>query len=845
MLGVYASAAIVLLAAFVLGRALLHIVGLSVHTWLGGVVGFAVLTIACPLLIRLPGRGVTTAILLGLVMVGAMLYLWREDRGGRLPERRGVGSAAAPTPNEHPTLTAPGDGHPQSTWALGVLVALIVLVIASLPFAFNERNGVLGEGIYTNDQAAQLYWTDWLQHGVGPEPNAVRFGYPTGPQSVAATVAEATNTSLLDSFNGLLLAIPVLTALTALGVMGALSPGRRVIAASLTALPYLAASFLAQSAFKETAMALLVLAFAVTLRDLAFMNRNPDYGGGAHPRRALIVVLILLVVASVFVYSIPGLVWFALALPIWLILELATGGLRADLAAARGAMRRHRQAIIVGGLIIVAVVAFSASQLSGFVDKVGMVQASAGRLSSPVFPGEALGIWPEGDFRIVRGEVSGAYPAVALGLLAAAIAAFAAFRRRDWGLIAVGASTVIVYVGARLFASIYVEAKALAVMAPLVVLAVMLALLAPNWAPDGSREAAVAEDGDAQLPDDEDRLPSSRVTIARYVFGGIVAVAIAASTFLALRAAPVGFDQRGAELEHLSGLIPNESVVFFGVDRFSGYWLRGTLMKSPGGYVPAAVKARPSKTWDQGLAMDFDTLPPPRLDEFDYAVTTRAGYQSTPPPNVKPVARTTSFILWKRTGPTPPLQIIDKNGTPGRVLVCPNGPGHGLASHGGSATVLDKPVVRHPESWSPGAHFDAPETATVKMPLPRGRWDLSLQYDSQVPLVVSAGGRSFTLPPSLDGMYLSLQGQASFWRAGTIRSGGGHETVTVSAEEPSDFQRVVGVRRQVWLGSIAASRGDPAKADLHATCDRFVDHYVVKGTSPARQAANKAAESSG
>ena len=85
-------------------------------------------------------------------------------------------------------------------------------------------------------------------------------------------------------------------------------------------------------------MALLVLAFAVTLRDLAFLNRNPDYGGGAHPRRALIVVLILLTVASVFVYSIPGLVWFALALPIWLLLELVHGR-PAD--RPRGRAERH------------------------------------------------------------------------------------------------------------------------------------------------------------------------------------------------------------------------------------------------------------------------------------------------------------------------------------------------------------------------------------------------------------------------------------------------------------------------------------------------------------------------
>ncbi len=821
MLGVYASGAAIVVASLVLGRALLHLVGLSVHTWLGGVVGFAALTIACPLLIRLPGRGTTVSVLLALITVAAMLYLWREDRGGRLLARR---SPATRTQRHLGGPRPPGEGNPESSWALGVLVTLIVVVVASLPFAFNERNGVLGEGVYTNDQAAQLYWTDWLQNGVGPEPNAVRFGYPTGPQSVAATAAEATNASLMDAFNGLLIAIPVLTALTALGVMGALSPPRRVVAACLVAMPYLAASFLAQSAFKETAMALLVLAFAVTLRDLAFLGRNPGYGGGSHPRRALIIVLILLAASSVFVYSIPGLVWFALALPIWLVLELVTGGLRVDLRAARESIRTHRRVVIAVAIVFVAVVAFSASQLSGFVDKVGMVQASAGRLTSPVFPGEALGIWPEGDFRIVRGEVSGAYIAVAIALVAAAIAAVAAVRRRDWGLVAMGASTVIVYVGARLFASIYVEAKALAVMSPLVVMAILIAVFAPSWAPDDEprREAPQAA-GSGRLR----WLRGRNVVIARYAFGAVVAACLAASSFLALRAAPVGFDQRGVELEGLAGLIPNDSVVFFGVDRFSGYWLRGTLMKSPGGYVPSAVKPRRSKVWEQGLPMDFDTLRPERLDDFDYAITTRAGYQSSAPPNFEPVARTASFVLWKRDGSTPPQQIIEKDGSPGRTLACPDGTRTGIASHRGTATLLDHPAKRKQPAWNPTWHFDAPGSVSVKMRLPRGRWDLSLQYDSQVSLEVFARGHGFTLPPSLDGMYLSEQGKASFWRAGTVRSPGGIVRITVNASQPSSFQRFVGVRRQVWLGAIAATRGGPHTAPLGDGCGRYIDHYVI------------------
>src|SRR5215211_3881559 len=163
-----------------------------------------------------------------------------------------------------------------------------------------------------------------------------------------------------------------------------------------------------------------------------------------------------------------------------------------------------------------------------------------------------------------------------------------------------------------MWASIYVEAKALAVMSPLLVMAMLLGLLARSWTPDDDpRDRRGAEpSGHWQF------VRGRNVTVARYVLGGIVAACLAASAFLALRAAPVGFDQRGAELEGLSGLIPNDSVVFFGVDRFSGYWLRGTLMRSPGGYVPAEVKPRRSKVWQQGQSMDFDTLRPQTLDDF-------------------------------------------------------------------------------------------------------------------------------------------------------------------------------------------------------------------------------------
>ena len=433
---------------------------------------------------------------------------------------------------------------------------------------------------------------------------------------------------------------------------------------------------------------------------------------------------------------------------------------------------------------------------SGFVDKIDDVQGSSGRLSSPVFPGEALGIWPEGDFRLVRGEVDGSLLATLFAGLCVLGAVVALFRRREWALISVLGAAAFVYALARPFAQIHVEAKALCVLAPIAMLVTVRWLLEPG------RE---------------------RGALLRQAVGAVFCALAVASTFLALRAAPVGFNDRGEDdLRALAEQVDGGSVVFLGVDRFAGYWLRGTLAESPGGYVPQDVDARPEKTWQQGLAMDFDTLSPSKLDRYDFAITTSAAYASTPPPSFEEIAREGDYVLWERTGETPPTRVLDEAGDPGVLVEC-----GGDYLNSGIATVLEAPPTANQEDWEPAATFDAPGSAAVEVDAPAGEWALSLQYHSQAPLIVSVDGAEVAeLPPSLEGFYLTGAGRGAFWPAGEAATDGGPVEVEVSAGRPSGLQRALGVTRTIWLGTVALTSQDGPKTSAEA-CGEYIDHYEI------------------
>ncbi len=323
----------------------------------------------------------------------------------------------------------------------------------------------------------------------------------------------------------------------------------------------------------------------------------------------------------------------------------------------------------------------------------------------------------------------------------------------------------------------------------------------------------------------------------RIALGGLFAGLAVLSTLLALRATPVGTPAHVDELASLQDEVAGKEVIFLSLDRFAPYRLSGAeRVQSPGGYVPNALRGRENKSWGQSEAIDFDSVDTDVLNRFGYAVTTGAAYGSSAPDNWKPVARTENFVLWKRNDKIPARGVLDEDPQPGAILPCDGD----LASAAGTAGVWPTdPVLADGDPWKPTGAIVAEESARTDLLLPAGTWQLSLQYNSEVPLSLRADGLEADLPAVLDGFYANAPGKGPFWPVGTLETEGGTVRVQVGAGEAPALSRLVGAERRAWLGDLAAVKVEdgadvkdppgPATVEevpLREACGGYVDWYV-------------------
>jgi hypothetical protein len=768
MVATYASAALITAASLLVGRAVLSLAGRSSWTWLEPAVGLGAILTVTGLLARAPGHGTASTLgLLALIAAAALVAIGsRPIAPGR---RGGLGS--------------------------GLAAAVLIALVLAIPFAVSDRWGLLGVG-FNNDLGLHLAWAEWLRSGAGPVPDA---GYPLGPHGLAVAAAAVPGIGLGQAFVGEIVAIGVLTGLTALAALDDLAAGRRLLAAILVAVPYLLASCFAQGAFKEMAEATFVLAFAVGLRDL-------DRREARELRISIALPALALAGGIFFSYSFAGLAWPIVIVAFW---SLTRAEVRRSLAP-RTALRFLLRPATLVVLLVLAGLAVLATLVGPFGFAGNFNKVAGSNTYGPVSPIEALGVWPSSNYRL---DAPGGAHLTGLAALVAILAIAAGviwwLRRRDLAVpIALGACALL-YLISLPSSGDYSQAKALMIAAPLA----MLVAIRPLLAELGAAPAR--------------RLAWSALAIA-FVAGAVY------SSFVVLRDAPVGPPGHGSELRAFLPVVQGEPVLYAGQDRYAAYELLGADTHVPLVEFPdAAVSPNPEKPFDTGDAyspVDFDSFNRSTLDRFPYVITDRSAWSSQAPPNFRRIASTPSYALWKRTGETPENRnVLLEGGQAGTFADCADPEIRILLSNPGRASLFRSPVIGQKARWSAGTELRKGDRTSQTLELPAGRWRLSLQYFAPFGLTLSAPGMRTPLRAALDGQRpntISLANDGQFWPAGEYASRGGPVTFTIAAAEPTTLQRLSGYAGKASLGElVAVPAGARSLVPLKAACNRWVDWY--------------------
>jgi hypothetical protein len=623
MLGTYACFVAIVAASLAVGQAVFALCGRRRWSWLAPPVGLAVLTAVAWGTIRLPGDGIASAVAIGVLAVSALAHL----RG------RAAGLRAAAS--------------------IGLPIALLAVLAASLPFLVEGRFGILGTGL-DPDMSQHLFAANRLAHGEGGR--LLSEGYPLGPHSLAVAAAQATGASLVHAFDGLQLAIAVLASLTPLALAERLPTPRRITVALLVGLPYMAASYLVQGAFKETLEALFVLAFAVGLHELGRGSLIAGTEGAPRAWRPSLTAIPLaaLAVGSVYAYSFPGLLWLIGAAGVWALFEL---GRVARLSSPAAAAALARRATPVAGLSIAVVCAFCAPEIGRMIDFASFETFNPsgpglGNLFNAISPLEALGIWPSGDFRLDPGDgampAAGFYLGELLGVAALAYGLAWWLRRGERAVPSALAAAAALYAYAHFAGTPYQAAKSIVIAAPLAALLAVRALVSgePVVGVRGLRRSLARRRGGAA------GAYVRREAAVRWVLAIAFCGAAAGSSLLALVNGPVGPAIYTPELSELRHELGGRSTLVLASSRLLAdeHGRDYLVWELRGGRVCVAPAKRPSRK-----------PPPAGIAQ----VITEAGSARPPYADLHLALRRGRFLLWERR-PAPrghgPCDLISVGG---------------------------------------------------------------------------------------------------------------------------------------------------------------------------------------
>ena len=662
----------------------------------------------------------------------------------------------------------------------GLLAGAPVLALALVPFLSAGHTGNLGVS-FNNDMSVHLLWAALLRDGVVV---GLPQSYPLGPHSLVAAISAGLGFLIDNVFTGLSIAIPVILGWTALAALSAKGFFRSAALALVVAMPYFVAAYYGQGAYKEIMQALFALAVVLLL---------------TRPLLKTLwrwVPLVLLVAGSLSVYSAQGVVWIAPVVVAWLI-----GLLGIDLYG-RGSPRHALKVIKQNLLPLLASIAIPLllllSQLprliqffeaaAGTATGTGIEVGNLGNLTGPIALWPAFGIWDNPDFRAppFNPFINGMWIAFVLGL--AILGTVWCIRRGKWIIPVATVIFVLIWAYADHTQSPYVAAKAIVILSPLLLLLAALPLV--------------------EIDSDRFRSPRWWHLVAPLLVLVLV-VKVGQSSWHALRISRVGPVAHASELRELRPLLGSQPTLFLGNDDFVLAELPGVILGAPVvGY--QTLPLRPEKPWTSGVPLDFDSMPATNYNSYNWVITPRDAAGSYPPSGLKLVRQTRSFDLYKRVGTVASRQVLAEGAAAGAVLNCKSASGKLLVRQGGVALVRQPPITK------PLPQVGITGTASTKLKLTPGVWDLVMPYQSARPLEVRVGGTRFELPASTDrpGPRLPV-GSITVTKAGRV-------PVSVSV-----IRTIFTPRSAIATPTaiIAAKRGTASLVPIRKACGRYVDWF--------------------
>jgi hypothetical protein len=448
-------------------------------------------------------------------------------------------------------------------------------------------------------------------------------GYPIGsfiPLGIGAALTGQDAAWLFQPY------MAVLAAMLALG-LGAVaaplveSPRLRAAVAIVAAQPALLFGYSLWGGVKELAAAALlplVAGLAVQVLREPHASRAGDSPSALEGGRALIPLAIACA-AVIAVLSAGGGVWLA---P--LLVPVAVG--LARWIGPRRALRRAAMLVVIAVILIVPALAVGGTVRPWSESLTS--EESVGNLLGPLSPLQLAGIWPSGDFRLGADVelLTGALIAVTIG--AALAGGVLALRARAWSLLTyvgggVAACALIVALG-----SPWVDAKALAIASPCVLVAA------------GAGAAALAR---------------GRGRIAGLLVLAAIAAGVGWSNVLAYREVTLAPRSQLSELETIGERIAGEGPTLmteyqpYGVRHF----LRDAAPEGTSELRRRRIPLRDGTVVRAGRYADTDELEPGALLAYRTLVLRRSPTQSRPPANYRLLLRGEHYEVWRRRGPSP------------------------------------------------------------------------------------------------------------------------------------------------------------------------------------------------